>query len=204
MRALILTILLGVGLSTIAQARAAPSDDWGDVPVPASATVRLGRDARGNETREITYAGGVVARQWRDGSGKPQTMVEDRSGHGAVLCLREIYIGLREDLDICRQDGDDALRRVMDEGLDRIDDFVVANSLTPITKDALRATEETRLKKQRDAAALRGPEAQAKICGGGDAQRMLGGLRSASLDKLRAELAAALSVPRPPVSNPCL
>ncbi|MEA1652060.1 hypothetical protein UAJ10_23980 [Nitrospirillum sp. BR 11164] len=131
-------------------------------------------------------------------------MIEDRSGHGAVMCLRELYIGLREGLDLCRQDGDDALRRFMDEGLDQIDDFVVANSLTPITKDALRATEETRLKKQRDDAALRGQEAQAKICAGGDAQRMLGGLRSASLDKLRAELAAALSVPRPPVFNPCL
>ncbi|WP_040846500.1 hypothetical protein [Nitrospirillum viridazoti] len=199
-----LTILLAVGLPMIAQARTAPSDDWGDVPVPASAIVRLGRDARGNETREITYAGGVVARQWRDGSGRPQTVMEDRSGHGAVLCLREIYVAVREGLDICRRDGDEPLRRFMDESLDQIDDFVVANSLTPITKDALRATEETRLKKQRDDAALRGQEAQAKICGGGDAQRMLGGLRSASLDKLRAELAAALSVPRPPVSNPCM
>ncbi|WP_145750376.1 hypothetical protein [Nitrospirillum amazonense] len=179
-------------------------DDWGNIPVPADATVRLGRDARGNETREITYAGGVVARQWRDGSGKPQTVMEDRSGHGAVLCLREIYVALREGLDTCRQDGDEALRRFMDEGLQQIDDFVVANSLTPVTKDALKAAEEARLKKQRDGAALRGLEAQAKICAGGDAQRMLGGLRSASLDKLRAELAAALSVPRPPVFSPCL
>ncbi|MEA1652059.1 hypothetical protein UAJ10_23975 [Nitrospirillum sp. BR 11164] len=63
MRTLVLIISLAVGLSTIARAQMMSPNDWGNVPVPADATVRLDRDAKGNETREITYAGGVVARQ---------------------------------------------------------------------------------------------------------------------------------------------
>ncbi|MBB6251481.1 hypothetical protein [Nitrospirillum iridis] len=202
MRAMVLVPVMMAALMAPAFGQTATAD-WGDVPTPPNATVRLDHDAQGNETRRIDYPGGVVAQQVRRG-GKVQTLVEDRSGHGAVLCLRMIYLGLREGLDVCRQEGDGPARAFMDEALDQLDDFVVANSLRPVTKDSLKMDEAQRLKKVQAEAARRGPEAVAKGCASGDALRMLGGVRKASLDGLRSDLAAALSVPRPPVMNPCL
>jgi hypothetical protein len=125
----------------------------------------------------------------------PRQFERDASGAGAVLCVWSIYLSTQAQTAACalpRRPTDDAI----DQAIDAIDNFIIANSSLHPTKAMLEAF-------KRDAAAeeltsLR--RAQPQFCERRDLERF----RSISPEQIRAGLKTLLAVPREPVMNPCL
>jgi hypothetical protein len=146
----------------------------------------------GSEVTEVRLPNGVVFHQERR-NGKTLTFGNDVSGHGAVLCSWEIYVGVAAALEICPEFRNEPLKADLANAIDRINDFIVANSLFPISKAELETRAASRTG---DASQLCRPD--------GPAAAMLKSFGSLSHDKLMSSVADLLSVPRPPVMNPCL
>jgi hypothetical protein len=121
----------------------------------------------------------------------------DRSG-AAVLCFWDIYVNLKVGADYCFPDSERELKEDSADAVERFKDFIVANSLTPITRDSLDAYVE----RQRAELASRGPKTATgqPHCTKLDSFEYF---QTAGRDKRRAEVAKILAVPRPPVLNPC-
>jgi hypothetical protein len=142
---------------------------------------------------EIRRGGVVITEE----DGIVKTAV-DHSGHGAVLCAWKVSVDIVVALDVCVPGQHPALRRDMADAVAAIADFIVANSLTPVRKSELehyvtQRYSETEL--QRNVAKACSPEFI------DDALPKLDAIPSA---QRRAETANLLSVPRPPVMEPCL
>jgi hypothetical protein len=119
----------------------------------------------------------------------------DTSGHGAVLCSWWFYLIVRARSAECgfaRQPIDDAL----DEGIDAIDAFIVANSPDHVTRSILEEAKR-RVTESDLAGARRDRNAMCQ-------HSLVVQLRKTDPDKLRADVKWLLAVPRKPVPNPCL
>jgi hypothetical protein len=114
------------------------------------------------------------------------------SGHGAVLCVWGIYIELAAALERCPEYRDEPLKADLADAIDRINDFIVVNSLSPVTKAELEKIAASR------------KEDLLRICRPDGAAGMLKLFKSMPHDKFISSVADLLSVPRPPVGNPCL
>jgi hypothetical protein len=87
----------------------------------------------------------------------------------------------------------DSLRADLSDAIDRVNDFVVANSPSPASKAELEQAAASRR------------ENVLKLCPANSSLgEMLKAFGSMSHDKLMSSVADLLSVPRPPVMNPCL
>lgn len=129
----------------------------------------------------------------------------DVSGKGAVLCLWYIYLLLEAATDVCEWDPlpvDDAISR----GIDRIDQFIVANSSQPVTLEMLSQAKIRQIEESLGTS----PNETARACTfqAGDTSSFVGGLfemrRSLTPEQFDASIDAMLSIPREPVMNPCL
>lgn len=156
----------------------------------AQTTTTMSND--GSEVTEVKLPNGVVFHQERR-NGRTQTFGNDVSGHGAVLCSWQIYVGVAAALEICPEFRNEPLKADLANAIDRINDFIVANSLSPISKAEL---EKRATSRRVDASQLCRPD--------GPAAAMLKSFGSVSHDKLMGSVDDLLSVPRPPVMNPCL
>jgi len=145
----------------------------------------------GSEVTEVRLPSGVVFSQQRR-NGQTLTYAADVSGHGAVMCSWEIYVGVAAALEICPEFRNEPLKADLANAIDRINDFIVANSLSPVSKAEV----------EKAAASRR--EAASRLCRSDDFAGMIKALGSMSHDKLMSSVADLLSVPRPPVMNPCL
>jgi hypothetical protein len=117
----------------------------------------------------------------------------------AVLCAWNEYVTLLIGADYCFPNSERELKEDFADAVERFKTFIVANSLTPVSRNDLDASVE----KRRTEFLARMP------------QRPPGTPRCAKLDffadyqadgreKRRADVAKILEVPRPPVMNPCL
>lgn len=124
----------------------------------------------------------------------------DRSGT-AVLCYWSIAIMAKISADLCYPGEFTELSRTLGEQIAAINDFIVANSLRPVTKDSLEKSVADRFTEA---------SARMKAVGVPPAQYCRRE-RDAFLVPWNADLARfrngfkdVLAVPRPPVTNPCL
>jgi len=129
----------------------------------------------------------------------------DNSGHGAVLCAWEEYLGVKKMTQLCASTGDKAFNARINKAIERINDFIVANSLSPITKGDLEQQAEALLGQvypsPRGAAQK---EAVHKECTTGDFIHIIATYKSISPEDFNHHVDDLLSVPRPPVTAPCL
>jgi hypothetical protein len=153
----------------------------------------------GIERREIVLGGGVVAYQKRNGE-KVETLEMDESGHGAVLCAREIYRSSLENLELCFPDEDD-WRKDFTTALDRIDKFIVENDPAPVAQRDLEADTYKTVNRIREERSSWTAAQIDKACKGAS---MFRSIMQQGHEKFRAHIDGLLSVPRPPVLNPCL
>lgn len=154
----------------------------------AQTTTTMNKD--GSEVTIVKLPNGVVFSRVRR-NGETQTFGNDLSGHGAVLCSWQVYVVVASVLEICPEYRNEQLKADMADAIDRINDFIVANSLFPVSKAEL----------EKRAASMR----ESRLCErGGPAAEMLKSFGSMSHDKRMSGVADLLSVPRPPVMNPCL
>jgi len=124
----------------------------------------------------------------------------DSSGKGAVLCTWFIIVDVRNAIDACFPSEFGDLRVNLTGAIDKTNDFIVANSPTPVTKEELNQVIAKRL-----------AEASAQVAMGGSAtgcksrrDQFIEPMARQSRDDFHRWLADFLSVPRKPLMNPCL
>jgi hypothetical protein len=122
----------------------------------------------------------------------PRQFEKDTSGAGAVLCLWSVYLSVQAQTAACalpRRPADDA----MDQAINAMDDFIIANSSLHPTKAMLETF-------KRDVAASEAKDVGPQFCKRQDLERF----RSVNPERILANVKALLAVPREPVMNPCL
>jgi hypothetical protein len=157
----------------------------------------------GSLEKEILLPSGVAFTRRQLGD-KVSVVDEDRTGHGAVLCAWSLYIALGVTLEACGKRQEDELRQHLAAAIDEINNFIVSNSLTAVTKEEVESRVlQTRAAHWRRIAAVSAAEVK-RSCTSGDAARMIAGFSVQRAEERRGALEKLLSVPRPPVLNPCL
>jgi hypothetical protein len=117
----------------------------------------------------------------------------------AVLCAWKEYVNLHVGADYCFPDSERELREDAADAVEQFKNFIVANSLAPVSRGDLDAFVEKRRAELMSHApktpvgAPRCPRLDFFVDWQADGR-----------DKRRADVAKILAVPRPPVLNPCL
>jgi len=201
-------LLLTSGLAVFGQ-----SDPWNTPYDPYFERPDLAPEFKvlsdGTEIRKVMLPGDVLLEMERK-NGRIRIATFDQSGHGAVLCAKGIYQLVRAALDTCEDLENDRVSRLLDEALDRMDRFILANSIEPVTMSQLQERDQAILKKLRND--LSGPDEAGTIksCKTAIPDRVeLTALLVSEFDKTSDEEFTArvdnlLSVPRLPARNPCL
>jgi hypothetical protein len=171
---------------------------WDAVAARADAKVIDGVNDKGEQTRRIELSSGVTYFLERHGD-QISVLDGDVSGHGPVQCYWEIYVAMRVHAALCSPGEDPKLEADLDLALDRINDFIVENSLVPITKPQLMDA----ILKRKQRALGQSQADRRKQCDAEDAGGFTGFVKGtmADRDKWINDL---LSVKRPPVMNPCM
>jgi hypothetical protein len=99
-----------------------------------------------------------------------------------------LYSELKNYVDYCETDIDKTHVDELNKAVDRMDTFIVTNSLTPTTEADVEAWRK------------KIPTA----CGTPELKTMFDGYKSGPAEKLNQMVDGLLSVPRPAVMNPCL
>jgi hypothetical protein len=122
-------------------------------------------------------------------------MDEDR----AVLCAWNEYVNLFIGAEYCFPDSERELREDFADAIERFKTFIVANSLTPVSRSDLDASVE----KRRADFLARVPKTPPGTprCVKLD---FFADYQADGQEKRRADVTRILAVPRPPVMNPCL
>lgn len=189
-----MTRILSGALFVLVAGAAAPQSDW-DRMMALPGTTKTVTIASDDSVRtEIRFASGVTFFEVRK-DGKSTYFSVDNSGHGAVMCSWTIYVEMSAAMDVC-PDPDPRFKEELTSAIDRIDDFIVANSPLPVTKAAIEERQKAEMARTAKLGA-------ARLCSGDFAQ-LLAKLRATPREKFRHEVDDLLSVPRPPVMNPCL
>jgi hypothetical protein len=109
------------------------ASDFDQLAERPGAEVTRSTSIDGSEHTTIRLPGGVsITRITRDG--KSRYLEMDESGRGAVMCIWEIYVALLAQMRVCSV-ADDGFEEELTRALDRMNDFIVANSLSPVTKN---------------------------------------------------------------------
>jgi hypothetical protein len=125
----------------------------------------------------------------------------DRSGP-AVLCIWALAFETQIAADLCYPNEYPQLSKMLSDYVDAANNFIVANSLRPVSKAELeKAIAERRAKVAAGIEKFGVPSARKSFCQG---QGQLLIAWNKEPEKFRQELWQGLTVPRPPAKNPCL
>jgi hypothetical protein len=147
------------------------------------------------DKKVTSYAkAGVVYEKWPD-----YIVSIDQTGLGAVLCAWTIYVDVMLAAEACFPDSHAEIRKHLVEGVDAMNDFIVANNPDPVKKADL----ENQIAKRRAEKFSRLPASVigTQQCPLSDFVR---NFEKGTPEEWRASISKMLSVPRPPVMNPCL
>ncbi len=138
------------------------------------------------------------------------TIIVDKNGgelsvdgsRPAVLCIWGLAVETQIAADLCYPNEYAQLSKMLSDYVDAANDFIVANSLRPVSKAELEKTMAQRRAKVAAQVEKYGvPSAQRSFC---QSQGQLLSVWNKELEKFRQELWQGLAVPRPPAMNPCL
>jgi hypothetical protein len=166
---------------------------WENMKLPSGTKLVISEPEAGKMRTSLIFPAGVVMLE--------EGINVDNSGHGAVLCSWEIFLDVRAALENCASEEDKKLKKVVDNSIGRINDFIVANSLTSVTKNEVERSAREKIARERKQFAVMSKEGQKKACSSNFLQHFT---RYVSDGKFEQEINELLSVPRPPVLNPCL
>jgi len=159
-------------------------------------------EQNGSETRSIPLGGGVIRHQDRK-DGKVYNLDMDESGLGAVGCVWELYVQIRTDMEICHKE-DIEWKTLMSNAINDINSFIVDNSIDDTTRNYLDAVLSDKMSAINKVAASAPKEFIEKACSWNTSMRMLSHLKENGPAEFNYSVRKLLSVPRPPVSMPCL
>ena len=166
---------------------------WDKVIDQPGVNVKITEDKKGNAIREITLPHNVIITEERRGD-HISTLEVDGSGNGAVICGWELYTAVRRDIEKCPSNQYGQMKQKLDGYIDRINAFIVANSIDPVTQSQLDEQVRKRI-------------VSAKKCNAsGTFNKALQSneKRELFIKTLDDAVNKMLSVPRLPVLNPCL
>jgi len=143
--------------------------------------------------------GGASIQRFRSG-GEAIERGTDRSGHGAVLCVWQVFITIRHSVAACAPDRADLLAE-LDRSIAATNGFIVANSPGPVTLSAVEARAHAIDDQAIAGFAKLAPAARAKACAADWATQIAARLTPVAVRGWTDDL---LSVPRLPVMDPCL
>lgn len=141
--------------------------------------------------------GGVLIRETRWADGGFQRSSEDRSGQGAVLCPWIIYIELMGGVDVCAPGKYPGLRERLNGAIGAMNAFIVANNPVPVTMEQVEAKVAWLDEFGRGRASL------TPWCRSGELEQWATRFFLMPRAEWERSVAELLSVPRPPVENPC-
>jgi len=126
-----------------------------------------------------------------------------------VACAARTFPTLVFILDTCAPGKYPELRKTLAQVLNDIDTFIVKNSIVPVTKEALQQERRDGEVAFRAQSAGMSPEDVAKECRKPDFESWLSKIEPAGgehdeSERIRKVTKELLSVPRPPVRNPCI
>jgi len=150
-------------------------------------------DGAGHVLRQVRLPGGVVFSEvWQ---GKDHYITgSDESRHGPVMCIWTIHATRLGMLEVCPSSDLAPWKAELTSALDKIDDFIVANNLTPISEESLKERRAKLVDRLRAEVAAMTPSEVERACRSGSVEEMLGPLRSMSVEKFRADLEQVLAV----------
>ncbi len=193
----------------LAPISSATADDWGTsydkLFVEGADRVKTYQD-QGAEVREVITKGGVQVRQQRK-NGEVTTSTSDVL-HGPVLCFWEIAVTVRAALDTCEETNRPKLAGRLDQTLEKLNKFIVANALEKTSMEQVQSAIDARTKRFRKAqdAPATGRVSCAKK-GPGTVNFLntyLADVEKKSSEEYQTGIDKFLSVPRLPAMNPCL
>jgi hypothetical protein len=180
--------LIGLGIvlvparQSLAQSAAGGSTiDFDALAAQPGTEVIRSRDPNGDELLELRRAGVVITQRLHDGKAV-KTETVDRSGKDAVFCVWELWVSLREDFATCYADSHADIHEELDSDIEAINRFIVANDIFATSMDQIQA----RIDQQHAGY-------QAEIS-----------KQTPARIRMHRKIVDVLSIPRPPVSNPCL
>jgi hypothetical protein len=171
---------------------------WENLKVPMGTKFSIRKDSNGKEFKSLEFPGGVSIYETEHG-----IVSVDNSGYGAVMCAWGIYSNLRNAMDICPESLDENLKKQIDIAIQRINDFIIANSLSPVTQEQLEERSRKDLKDWQNRRSKMSEEMRNKECSG-DIVNIIQSLKNRPTKELQDSVDKLLSIPRPPVINPCL
>jgi hypothetical protein len=148
----------------------------------------------GEEVVEIRRGGVVITRT------AGQEVAIDESGHGAVMCMRAFLLFAREAVEACGSADDADMKAYLDGAIGEVDDFIVANSLKPITKAELAGQAAKEIDAVNAGLQSLSPDVRRAKCESEQWRKARDWANGLTDGKYIREL---LSTPRPPVINPC-
>lgn len=161
---------------------------WQGMPIPAGTVLVTEHAGERQGLHRLEFEGGVVMHEMTNGE---YTSVDTK--HGAVGCIWLIYASMKAELDACFPAETD-LRNAFTTIVDELKQFIIANSITPITQGELDAFLVTRTKSYNGKCKERTPD---------EMQQFISESKE-HIDKHQQKIKDSLSIPRPPVTNPCL
>ncbi len=169
-------------------------EDYASTPfaawrIPAGTKLLTHIPAKGKALHTLEFPGGVTMEENESGS----LMGSDHSGKGAVMCTWMIYASIKGEFDACHTE-EKEWRSQLDIAAEKMENFILANSLTPVTKESLvKNLDQERQKAARRCGRTKEDFAQSFITKKADI-----------LPKFQLGIDEMLAVARPPVTNPCL
>jgi hypothetical protein len=121
----------------------------------------------------------------------------DNSGLGAVSCAWMVHSHTYQLLKACMPSRESYLK-AYGEAVDRIEDFIVENSLTPVSKSELQKNAETMFDMSKQQMSME------QLCESDFLPNSDGDLSEEKSKTFRQSIDKILSVPRPPVMEPCI
>jgi len=132
------------------------------------------------------------------------TVGDDNSGHGAVLCAWEMYLSVKKMTELCHFDGDKAFNGRLNRAINRIDDFIVANSLSSVTKAEVEQQSIYLIEQNLPSPKGADQEAAVRKQCAAEFKSLINDYRSMTPERFNGHIDDLLSVPRPAVMAPCL
>jgi hypothetical protein len=161
---------------------------WAKLRIPAGTKLITYQSKSGKELHNLEFVGGVSISELENGD----ILSVDNNG-GGVMCAWEISADIRTTLEKCYPK-EKELKQNFDLVIEKLKNFIVANNLTPITKEEL---ENDLQKKRKDfpdrcTANVRGMAEKLVLH------------KYEFIKEFQKSTDAFLATPRPPVFNPCL
>jgi hypothetical protein len=147
-----------------------------------------------NGLRTANFSGDVVIYEQKNG----EVWSTDNSELGAVMCAYMIYSETNILLNTCFKNTHSNFKVAYGAAVARIKDFIVLNSITPITKTELDATSNRMFEEGHKGASLD------QICASDFLPQGEKDMSTERMKEFEQEIDKLLSVPRPPVMEPCL